>query len=107
VLPEPVHEAPPPDEAAVARVQAELQRQVPKLASCYEKWLKQNPNAAADVELRLLVSATGRVRRAQVLGRDLSAVSARCLERTALGLALPALGTEVELELPVRLTTGR
>jgi hypothetical protein len=105
VLEEPAHEAPPPDEAAVARVQAELRRQVPKLATCYEKWLKENPSAVGDVELHLVVNEKGRVKRAEVVGSGLSRVSADCLVRTARGLQLPPLGTEVELELPIKLTT--
>lgn len=105
-LPEPEQEAPPLDRAAVARVQAELQRQVPRLAACYEKWLKQNPHAAGDVELHLVVTPRGRVKRADVVGRALSVASADCVERLARGLQLPPLGSEVELQLPLRLTTS-
>ena len=95
-----------PDEAQVARIEAELQRQRPKLKACYEKWLKANPDASAEVELRLVVSASGRVREASVKG-ELSGAPAECLVRTARALSLPPLGREVEVEVPLRLTTQR
>lgn len=94
-----------PDAIAVARIQAELRRQRPKLSACYEKWLKANPSASAEVELRLVVSARGRVTQATVEGSLSEGGPADCLVRTAKALSLPALGTEVELELPLKLTT--
>lgn len=106
VLDEPVQSAPPPDAAALTRVQAALARSVPRLAACYEKWLKENANAQAEVELHLVVGERGQVTRAKVVGSAaLSQASVECLVRTAKGLALPPLGTEVELELPLKLRT--
>lgn len=96
-----------PDAIAVARIQAELQRQRPKLSACYEKWLKANPSASAEVELRLVVSARGRVTQAKVEGALSEGGPADCLVRSAKALSLPALGTEVEIELPLKLTTQR
>jgi hypothetical protein len=98
-------EAPPPDDAAIARVQDELVRNRPKLAACYEKWLKANPAATANVELLLVVDPTGRVKAASVKGASMSKPSAECLVQTAKRLVLPGLGSEVELALPLHLTT--
>jgi hypothetical protein len=42
-----------------------------------------------------------------VVGGGLPAASADCLARSARKLVLPALGAEVELEVPLRLTTTR
>jgi hypothetical protein len=98
-------EAPPPDDAAIARVRDELVRNRPKLAACYEKWLKANPAATADVELHLVVNAAGRVKSASVDGASMSGSSAECLVRTAKGLQLPGVGSEVEFALPLHLTT--
>ncbi len=98
-------EAPPPDDAAVERVQDELVRNRPKLAACYEKWLKANPAATANVELHLVVDPAGRVKAASVKGASMSKPSAECLVQTAKRLVLPGLGSEVELALPLHLTT--
>ncbi|MCC6336572.1 MAG: AgmX/PglI C-terminal domain-containing protein [Myxococcales bacterium] len=105
-LPE-VLEAPPPSEEALARVQAELLRHRPKLAACYEKWLKANPTASGTADLSLVVSASGRVKSARVEGAVLPKASADCLVRTAKGLTLPPLGTEAELQVPLVFTSGR
>ncbi len=105
VEPRAASEAPPPDDAAIARVQDELVRNRPKLAACYEKWLKANPSATADVELHLVVNASGRVKSASVVGANISGSSAECLVRTAKGLQLPGVGSEVEFALPLHLTT--
>lgn len=102
-LSEHAHDAPPPDEAALARVQAELRRHTPRLAACYEKWLKENPSASGEVLVHLVVNERGQVARARVEG-DAAKVSAECLVRTVKSLQLPALGSEVELELPLKLT---
>jgi hypothetical protein len=95
-----------PDAAAVQRLQEALRRQRPKLQACYEKWLKANPSASAEVELRLVVSASGRVKDARVEGGGPGA-PVECLVRSAKALSLPALGSELELEVPLRLTTER
>jgi hypothetical protein len=102
-----VAEGPPPSDEALARVQADLLRQRPRLAACYEKWLKANPTASGTVELSLVVSASGRVKAARVVGGTLPRVSMDCLVRTARGLTLPALGAEAELEVPLVFTRGR
>jgi len=95
-----------PDAAAVQRLQEALRRQRPMLQACYEKWLKANPSASAEVELRLVVSASGRVKDARVEGGGPGA-PIECLVRSAKALSLPALGSELELEVPLRLTTER
>jgi hypothetical protein len=104
-LPEP-REGPPPSDEALARVQADLVRHRPKLAACYEKWLKANPAASGTVELSLVVSASGRVTAARVRGGVVPKASADCLVRTAKGLALSPLGAEAELEVPLVFTSG-
>ncbi len=105
--PSPPLEPSVPDAVAVERIQAELQRQRPKLAACYEKWLKANPTASGEVELQLIVSPKGRVTQAKVTGELSDDGPAECLVRTAKGLSLPALGVEVELQVPLKLTTQR
>jgi hypothetical protein len=99
--------APEPDARAVTRIQEALKRQRPKLSACYEKWLKANP-AAVDttVELRLVVAADGHVTQATVQGAAMSPSSASCLVETVKALRLPGLGSEVELALPLHLTTA-
>lgn len=99
-------EAPPPSDEALARVQSDLLRHRPKLAACYEKWLKANPAASGTVELSLVVTAAGRVKAARVHGNALPKASAECLVRTAKGLSLSPLGAEAELEVPLVFTSG-
>jgi hypothetical protein len=99
-------EGPPPSDEALARVQSDLLRHRPKLAACYEKWLKANPAASGTVELSLVVTATGRVKAARVRGDVLPKASADCLVRTAKGLTLSPLGAEAELEVPLVFTSG-
>lgn len=96
-------EGPEPDAAALRRVMDELTRQKPKFAVCYEKWLKANRAAQADVTLTLEVTAKGRVRSAQVQERQVDRGAGECLVRTAKSLALPPLGVDATLELPLLL----
>jgi hypothetical protein len=98
-------EAVEPDAEALARINRELQRQRPKLQVCYEKWLKADPRATGEVELHLRVAASGRVKAADVTGAPPGA-PADCLVRAARALTLPALGGEVELELPLQLRSS-
>jgi hypothetical protein len=100
-------EAPAPDAQALAQVMEDLRRQTPKLRSCYEKWLKANPNASGQVDLVLVVSAKGVVKRTEVRGEAISVESAMCLKTVAKTLVLSPLGSEQELELPLVLTTGK
>lgn len=100
-------EAPEPDAKAIARVLEDLRRQTPKLRSCYEKWLKANPSASGTVDLVLLVSAKGQVKKADVKGDPISAESVACLKTTAKTLVLSPLGSEQELEVPLVLTPGK
>jgi hypothetical protein len=96
-------EAPGPSEEAVAALSRALLQHKPKLAACYEKWLKASPGARGEVTLELTVTAKGRVRAASVTGDTISPASAECLVSTAKSLALPAPGAEVTLEVPLRL----
>ncbi len=105
--PERADEAPEPDARALAQVMEDLRRQTPKLRSCYEKWLKANPNASGQVDLVLVVNAKGVVKRADVKGEPISAESATCLKTIAKSLVLSPLGSEQELEVPLVLTTGK
>jgi len=100
-LPALENDGPEPDAAALERVMSELKRQRPKLASCYDKWLKANPSAEGDVTLELTVSAQGRVKRARVLEGTISAASSECLVTTAKSLVLPPLGADATLEVPL------
>ena len=98
------NEGPEPDAEALARVMTELKRQRPKLASCYDKWLKANPNAQGEVVLELVVGAQGRVKKASVEGTStISAASSECLVTTAKSLVLPPLGTDATLQVPLLL----
>lgn len=99
--------SPEPDAEAVARVMEDLRRQTPRLRACYEKWLKANPAASGTVDLVLLVSAKGTVKRVEVRGDPISKESAACLKTTARALVLSPLGSEQELEVPLLLTPGR
>lgn len=100
-------EAPEPDAAALARVLEDLRRQTPKLRACYEKWLKANPSASGQIDLVLVVTAKGSVKRAQVKGDPISPESAACIKTTAKSLVLSPLGSEQELEVPLVLTPGK
>lgn len=98
------NDGPEPDAEALARVMTELRRQRPKLASCYDKWLKANPNAQGEVVLELVVGAQGRVKKARVEGAStISAASSECLVTTAKSLVLPPLGTDATLQVPLLL----
>lgn len=90
-----------PDRDALARVMEDLRRQRPKLAACYEKWLKANPLATGEVSLLLSVTSTGAVRGAKVGGDAIPAESSACLVRTSKTLVLPPLGADAELEVPL------
>jgi hypothetical protein len=105
LAPPPEPEASQPDAATVARAQRAVRAALPRLAPCYEQWLKANPQASAAVELHLTVGPSGRVRSVRVVGDGLPRASAECLVRSAGRLALPAMGSEVELEVPLKLTT--
>ena len=99
--PERNDDGPEPDAAALRRVMVELERNKPKLAACYEKWLKANRAAEGDVTLELTVSAKGKVKEAAVTEGTLSKSASECLVRTAKSLTLPALGADATLELPL------
>jgi hypothetical protein len=100
-------EAPEPDARALGRVLEDLKRQTPRLRACYEKWLKANPSASGQVDLVLVVTAKGAVKRAEVKGDPMSPESAACLKTTAKALVLSPLGSEQELEVPLVLTPGK
>lgn len=96
-------EGPGPDLMALAQIKSELHRQRPKLAPCYEKWLKATPSAQGEVILELVVSAQGKVRSARVKSGTISPSSSQCLVSTARSLVLPPLGAEATFELPLLL----
>ncbi len=95
------NDGPEPTADALTRVMGELRSQTPKLAACYEKWLKANPTAQGEVTLELTVSAKGKVKRATVGASSISPASAECLVRTAKSLVLSPLGAEATLEVPL------
>jgi len=97
------NDGPEPDAEALARVMAALKAQRPKLASCYEKWLKANPSAQGEVVLELVVGAQGRVKKARVENATISAASSECLVTTAKSLVLPPLGADATLQVPLLL----
>ncbi|PZR04606.1 MAG: hypothetical protein DI536_33985 [Archangium gephyra] len=90
-----------PDAAALERVMGELKAQRPKLAACYEQWLKANRAAQGEVTLELTVAANGKVKRATLGQNSMSASSADCLVRTARSFVLSPLGAEATLEVPL------
>ncbi|MCA2981136.1 MAG: hypothetical protein INH41_26220 [Myxococcaceae bacterium] len=100
-------DGPEPDARALARVLDDLRRQTPRLRACYEKWLKATPTAAGQVDLVLVVTAKGVVKRADVRGDAIPPSSAACLKTTAKAFVLSPLGSEQELEVPLVLTNGR
>ncbi|MGV3620709.1 MAG: AgmX/PglI C-terminal domain-containing protein [Archangium sp.] len=93
--------APEPDAAALERVLGELKAQRPKLAACYEKWLKANRAAEGEVTLELTVGANGKVKRATLGQNSMSPSAADCLTRTAKSFVLSPLGAEATLEVPL------
>jgi hypothetical protein len=97
---------PPPSEDAIAELQRALKDQRPKLAACYEKWLKANPVAAGEVTLTLVVSKSGKVIGARVADATIPRESVDCLVRTGKRLVLPPLGSEQEIEVPLSFTNG-
>lgn len=99
-------DGPEPTADALARLHRELGSQTPKLAACYEKWLKANPTAQGEVTLELTVNAQGKVRRATLGANTISSASAECLVRTARSLVLSPLGAEATLEVPLVLRGG-
>ena len=96
--------APTPD--VINRLATALQANTPKLAVCYERWLKATPTAEGEVVMALSVDAKGRVVSVHVSGA-LPAGPKDCLVRTTRRLVLPAPGTAVDLELPLKLRAGR
>ena len=94
-------DGPEPDAEALGRVMAALKAQRPKLAACYDKWLKANPAAEGEVVLELMVSAQGRVKKARVESATISAASSECLVTTAKSLVLPPLGADATLQVPL------
>lgn len=90
-----------PDAEALQRVMGAIKQQTPKLAACYEKWLKTNRTAEGELVLELLVSAKGRVTRATVESGSVPPASSECLVRTAKTLVLPPLGVDATLQVPL------
>jgi hypothetical protein len=97
------NDGPEPDAEALNRVMAAIKAQRPKLASCYEKWLKANPAAEGEVVLELVVGAQGRVKKARVESGTISSASSECLVTTAKSLVLPPLGADATLQIPLLL----
>lgn len=94
-------EAPPPTEDAVLAFQRALASQKPRLAECYEKWLKATPDAQGEAVLELTVSARGTVTGVAVTAPGLPEGSKACLTRTAKKLVLPSLGSVQTVEVPL------
>jgi hypothetical protein len=79
----------------------EILEQRPKFSSCYEKWLKTNPQAQGTVMLELQLNSHGKVLGARVDGSSVSASAAECLSTTAKMLVLSPLGAEATLQVPL------
>ncbi len=98
-----------PSADVVAALNRALREQTPKLAACYEKWLKATPDASGEVELNLKLAASGKVLQVQVDSHDtgMSKEALDCLVRTGRTLRLPPLGSRQEVALPLILTPHR
>lgn len=94
-----------PDEAVIADLNRSLKAQTPKLAACYEKWLKANPGAQGEIELTLTLASSGKVMKVLVDPHDsgMSREAIDCLVRNGKALVLPKLGSQQEVALPLRL----
>lgn len=90
-----------PSPQQVAQLQRALQEQKPRLAECYEKWLKATPNAEGEAELTLTISGKGQVIAATVASESVPKGSKECFVRTAKKLSFPAVGGQVELAVPL------
>jgi hypothetical protein len=94
-----------PDETVIAELNRSLKAQTPKLAACYEKWLKANPGAQGEIELTLTLAATGKVTRVLVDPHEsgMSQDAIDCLVRNGKALVLPKVGSQQDVALPLRL----
>lgn len=96
-------DAAPPSADALKRLSREIAQQTPRLAACYEKWLKANAGSSGNMTLGLSIAPTGRVTSAQVseAPSDLPAAVRECLTLAARRLSLSAPGTPTELAVPL------
>jgi hypothetical protein len=94
-----------PDETVIAELNRSLKAQTPKLAACYEKWLKANPGAQGEIELTLTLASSGKVMKVLVDPHEsgMSQDAIDCLVRNGKALVLPKVGSQQEVALPLRL----
>lgn len=105
--PLPVKESAPPSESELQALQRAFAAQRPRLAECYEKWLKANPQASGEAALELTISTSGVVTAAQVAAPDLPAEARACLVRTSRKLVMPRLAETQTVELPLVMKVKR
>jgi hypothetical protein len=79
-----------------------INAQKAQFSGCYEKWLKNDGKAGGGFAVAVTITERGKVKSANVRGAVPEQV-AECVRRTATGFKFPAVGEEVELEIPVRM----
>lgn len=80
-----------------------VREQKNKFSACYEKWLKNERSAGGTFSVAVVISERGKVKSVEVSGMALPPPVADCVRRTAQGFRFPAMGEEVELEIPVQM----
>ncbi len=110
VAPNPLEQVLPENAAAIASIPDVVLSRRPSLQPCVEKWLKNDAQARASLEIELAISPLGKVRRVAVVQGQVPAVVQQCLLRTVRGWPFPRLGgaedTVVTLPL-VLMRSGR
>ncbi|MBX7113915.1 MAG: AgmX/PglI C-terminal domain-containing protein [Myxococcaceae bacterium] len=92
VPPKPLKQVLPENSAAIASIPEVVASRRPSLQPCVEKWLKNDAQASAHIEIELAISPLGKVRRAAVVQGQVPAVVQQCLLRTVRGWPFPRLG---------------
>ncbi|MBX7096830.1 MAG: AgmX/PglI C-terminal domain-containing protein [Myxococcaceae bacterium] len=105
--PLPLKESAPPSESELQALQRAFAAQRPRLAECYEKWLKATPQASGEAALELTIAPSGVVTAAKVTSEDLPAEARACLVRTSRKLVMPKLAEVQTVELPLVLKVKR
>lgn len=95
------------DPSELTALNRAVQKQVPQLRYCYERLLKKDFGAQAEVALVLKVSPAGEVLSARVGGAALPRSTVDCLVQAARRWKLPRTRSEQELEVPLRFAPGR
>lgn len=92
VPPKPLEQVLPENAAAIASIPEVVAGRRPSLQPCVEKWLKNDAQASARIEIELAISPLGKVRRAAVVQGQVPVAIQQCLVRTVRGWPFPRLG---------------